>query len=285
MRGEIIGLHTIRYVVTYRSQEEIRYCRLQSNVEIKPSLKMNTRIDYSLKEIDESVLQIVAKPALEARLTIKQISSLSGHSLRVIKELASEVYYLGVRSGQYNQILFDQDWIEPVNIREGFCWDVKNMLKKGKNSNSLDLIVSWELENNNNEVISGHHYLLDLTIIRDTRRNPISVVLLACTSKEHNFTIETLCQVPVKVCFKNISENTLASVYLQAVQDDESGQGFMWVGTTSKRVLDMKPGDISELNLLASFQNPGCYNLNKFSLKVDEIQKEIPKHLHQILIS
>jgi hypothetical protein len=109
MRGANIGFHTVRFVVTYKSQEKLRYYRLQATLEVKPSLKISTRYDLSLKEIDEAILQLAIRPALEARLTIKQISSLSSHNLRILKDIASEVYFITVKNGPQNQILFDQD--------------------------------------------------------------------------------------------------------------------------------------------------------------------------------
>jgi hypothetical protein len=202
MRGETIGIHTIRFVVTYQSQEEKRYCRLQSSVEIKPSLKITTRYDISLKSINESILQLYIKPALQAKLSIKQISSLSLHSLRLIKELASEVYYIGVQNGGHNSIQFDQEWLEPTDIRAGFCWDIKNMLKKGDN-NDLDLIISWELEINGT-VLTGHHYLLDLKIQRDPKKFSFNMALSAPIALKHDFKVEPICKVPVKVCIKNL---------------------------------------------------------------------------------
>ena len=283
MRGERIGSHTVRFVVAYQSETELRYCRLQSTLEVKPSLKLSTRFDYSLKEINESVLSLVVRPAIQARLVIKQISSLSNHGLRLIKDLASEVYYIGVQQGSPNQINFDEEWLEQINIRAGFCWDLKSMLKQREDPLTLDLILSWELESNG-EVVSGHHYLLDLQVLRDKKKNPVHAVVLAPTLVQHEFSKETLCQVPVKISFKNISGEVLNTVLMQAVQEEE-GQGLVWVGNTSKKVHGMAPGSIEELELFASFQNPGCYNLNKFSIKVDEVPKDLPKHLHQILIS
>ena len=115
MRGERIGSHTVRLVVVYQSATELRYCRLQSTLEVRSSFKLSTRFDYSLKEISESVLSLVVRPAMQARLTVKQISSLSNHSLRLIKDIASEVYYIGVQQGPPNQINFDGEWLEQVN--------------------------------------------------------------------------------------------------------------------------------------------------------------------------
>ena len=281
MRGERIGSHTVRLVVVYQSATELRYCRLQSTLEVRSSLKLSTRFDYSLKEISESVLSLVVRPAMQARLTVKQISSLSNHSLRLIKDIASEVYYIGVQQGPPNQINFDGEWLEQVNTE--FCWDLKNMLKQRVDPLALDLILSWELENNE-EIVSGHHYLLDLQVPRDKKKNPIHAVVLAPTLVQHDFSKDILCQVSVKISFKNISGEALNTVFVQAVQD-EDGQSLVWVGNTSKKVHGMAPGSTEELQLFASFQSPGCYNLNKFSIKVDEVVKDLPKHLHQILIS
>ena len=88
----------------------------------------------------------------------------------------------------------------------------------------------------------------------------------------------------LRLVSKILVEKCLNTVLMQAVQEEE-GQGLVWVGNTSKKVHGMAPGSIEELELFASFQSPGCYNLNKFSIKVDEVLKDLPKHLHQILIS
>lgn len=282
MRGERIGLHTIRLVLTYTSASETRYSRLQFTLEVKPSLKISSNFDFSLKEIDESVLSLVIRPAMQARLTIKQISSLSGHNLRLIKDIASEVYYIGVKKGLHNEISFDGDWVEQVDIRAGFCWDVKNILKQSSSEAALDLLLSWELESQD-ETVNGHHYLLDLQVPCDKKKKPLQVVLLAPTSVQHDFLAKNICQIPVKFSVKNISEEILAAVFIQALQEEE--KGLVWVGNTSKKILNMVPGTIVDLDLFANFQHPGCYNLNRFSLKVDEIVKDLPRHLHQILIS
>jgi tetratricopeptide (TPR) repeat protein len=282
IRGETIGSHTVKFLVTYKSQDELRYYRLQMPLEITSSLKVHTRYDYSLKEIDESIIQLVIKPGFEARLSVKQIASLSDHKIRIIKDIASEVYYIGVKQGQQSSIKFDEDWVETIDTKSEFSKDVKNMLKQAGNSNSLDLIISWELEFNES-IVTGYHYLLDLKISKDTKKKPLHMVLLAPTALSHDFGLESLCQVPVEVVLKNISDSNV-NFFIQALQDDEF-PCLTWVGTTSKRVSNFRPGDVMHLNLLASFQYPGCYNLNKFSLKIDDTIKDLPSHLHQILIS
>jgi hypothetical protein len=71
---------------------------------------------------------------------------------------------------------------------------------------------------------------------------------------------------------------------LQAIQDEEPGN-FTWVGCTSRYFDNFAPGDVIYMDVWADFQFPGCYNLNKFLLKVNDNAKDLPKHLHQILIS
>jgi len=77
-------------------------------------------------------------------LPLKQLSSLTNHSLRIIKTLGNEIFYLAVKPGDEAQnIIFEQDWLEPVDVKSGFCWEVKEALKKFTNSDpGLDLLIS-----------------------------------------------------------------------------------------------------------------------------------------------
>ena len=156
------------------------------------------------------------------------------------------------------------------------------MLKQSKSPKALDLIVSWELETADG-VVTGHHYLLDLSINRDTKNNPLHMVLLAPSVVKHDFSLSNLCQVPVKINLKNVSDEKITFV-IQAVSDTGS-LCFNWVGSTSIKVEALEPDCFVTLSLVASFLTPGCYNLNRFSLKINEVNKDLPRHLHQILIS
>jgi hypothetical protein len=156
------------------------------------------------------------------------------------------------------------------------------MLKK-TNSNELDLIVSWELEINET-VLTGHHYLLDLKIKNNIDKFPYSMTLSAPTALKHDFKANPICKAPVKICVKNLSQEGGKNVLLEAQQNVEP-EGFIWVGCTTRTFDTLPPVETIEMEVWASFQLPGCYNLNKFSLKVNDQDKELPNHLHQILIS
>lgn len=110
MRGEYIGFHTLKILVSYTSQGVLRLGRIQTTFEVKSSLKIQTRYETSLKDPNENVLQLNIQPTFDSKLILKQISSLTNHSLRIIKSLENEIFYFGVTSGDSNlNIIFDQD--------------------------------------------------------------------------------------------------------------------------------------------------------------------------------
>ena len=290
-RGEKIGAHLLRLLATYTSSDQKRYIRFQHSIEVRPSLKIQTRLDYSLKNIEESILHLVARPAVASRLELKNITSLTSHSLRLVKNLANEVYYVAVQS-LFSSIEADQsknfellsqaqmiNFVDSdLNADHKFIDEVKTTLRAEAGS-GLDLIVHWELETD--RLASGFHYLLNLT--EKDQTSPIRVTLTAPCDVSHDFLSSTLCQVPVKLSVKNVSNTTFESLSLTAVQDEEF-KDFTWVGSTCKKLNCVKTGETVVLELNASFNRTGSFDLNRFVIRINDSIAEVPRPLQQILI-
>jgi hypothetical protein len=276
IRGEKIGFHLLRFLATYSSLDQKRFARFQHSLEVRPSLRVTTRLDYSVKDIHESILHLVVRPAIESRLELKQVTPLTGHSLRLIKDIANEVYYFGVSPGDGHPVNFSSSNLDEDRT---FINEVKSVLRSDT-SIGLDLLIHWELETD--RLVSGYHFLLDLT----TRElaYPIRVTLKSASDIRHDFNKSTLCQVPVTFCVKNVSGNSFDSLSLTAVQDEDF-KDFTWVGSTSEKSSMVSTGQTVTLHLLASFSRPGCYDLNRFVVRINDSITDIPRPLQQILIS
>lgn len=278
MRGEKIGTHLVRFVSTYMSAGQKRFLRIQNSLEIRSAVKITTRCEYSLKNIDESILQVVIKPSLDSQLEIKQVTPLTPHSMRLIKNIANEVYYIGVKPGEPVSVYFND--FQSNNLDPAFVESIKSALKTDK-SPQLDFIVYWELQILD-KVISGFHCLLSVSV--NNRKSSIRTTLLAPSDVKHDFSVDHLCQVPVTLSVKNISNAQFDNLSIIAIQDEEF-KDFTWVGSTNVKSAMIKPNDTLQLNLLASFSRPGSFDLNKFVVRVNDSLIETPRFLQQILIS
>ena len=279
-RGEKLGTHLFRLLATYTSSERKRFIRFQHSIEIRPSLKIQTRLDYSLKNINESILHLVARPAVESRLEIKKIVSLTKHSLRLVKNIANEVYYVAVQSlpdnSEQDQAISFAGSINNEDLK--FIDEVKSTLSCQTGS-GLDLIVHWELETD--RLVTGFHYLLNLTVKDQT--SPIRVALTAPCDISHNFLSSTLCLVPVKLSVKNVSSETFESLSLAAVQDEEF-KDFIWVGSICQKLNHVAPGQSADLELKASFYKSGSFDLNRFVIRINDSIVDFLRPIQLILI-
>ena len=286
-RGEKLGTHLFRLLATYKSSDQKRFLRFQHSLEIRPSVKIQTRLDYSLKSVNESILHLVARPALQSRLEIKKIVSLTNHNLRLIKNIANEVYYVAVQSlsPEPSSPLNKSEQLQTISFSDSiknedstFIEDVKSSLS-GQTSSGLDLIIHWELETD--RLVTGFHYLLNLAVKDQT--SPIRVTLTAPCDISHDFLSTTLCQVPVKLSVKNVSSETFESLSLTAVQDEEF-KDFVWVGSTCRKVNHVAPGESADLELKASFFKTGSFDLNRFVIRINDSIADVSRPLQLILI-
>ena len=278
IRGEKIGSHLVRFVSTYLSAGQKRFLRLQYALEVKPAVNISTRCEYSLKNIDESILQVVIKPAIESRLEVKQVTPLTEHSMRLIKNIASEVYYIGIQPGEPCSVLFGES--QSSNLDPEFVKSIKSILKTNT-SPQLDFIIYWELEIAE-KLVSGFHFLLSVSV--NTSKSNIRTTLSAPSDLKHDFSTNHLCQVPVTLSVKNITSSQFSNLSINAIQDEDF-KDFTWVGSTSIKSSTVKPNETVHLRLLASFSKPGSFDLNKFVVRVNDSMTEIPRFLQQILIS
>ena len=290
VRGEFVGLHTIKFVLVYYSQKELRYTRLQATLKVLKSLSVVTDLNSSLKEVHSKVLQVTVKKALEGELKVLQISTLTLHSLKKIEEIKNQVFYLGVEEGPENpDILMGEE----TPVRQGFCLNVKNSLKAlhAFQSDPLDLVVFWELECSGQKV-KGCHYLLNLQV--KSSELPVHMIINAPSKVQHDFQIYPSLKVPVCLHLRNELEEKITFRFDALDTDEPLFEGeenysphFSWRGMSSTAVKDLDAGTVKQVYLEAVFSEPGTYNLNRFSFTFskENFIKQVFSYQHPITIN
>ncbi len=64
---------------------------------------------------------------------------------------------------------------------------------------------------------------------------------------------------------------------MQAVHHTVLRSRYLWQGCTKKRVEKLPPGEDLAFNLVATFFEPGEYNLNRFRFTVDQGTNKKPR--------
>lgn len=292
IRAEGQGIYPLRFVVIYKSGEEIRFVRMQKELNILPAVKIVSRYDPSLTNIQEDVLQINVLSYLPGTLKLNQLSTISNHSLRVIDQLVGTVFYLGITQGTSHQDLcIDTSLIIPSDVREGFIKKVCEELRKGRVG--VDLVLCWE-NDIDGRIIRGYNYILGLKLHTPKDKLPIQMTIHSPSNVSVNFDETPLASVPIKVRLKNL-RSTALTFLIEALDSDaliEERENpnppyFTWSGSTAHKVENLDSESIEELTFNACFHSSGCYNLNRFCFTLLEEKpiKYIIFYQHYILIN
>lgn len=292
IRAEGQGVYPLRFVVIYNSGEEVRFVRLQKELNIQSAVKIVSRYDPSLKNIEEDVLQINVISCLPGTLKLNQLSALSNHSLRLIDSLSGTVFYLGITKGTSSQDLcIDQSILLPSEVREGFIKKVSEELRKGRVG--VDLVLCWE-NDIDGRIIRGYNYILGLKLHTPKDKLPIQMTIHSPSNVSVNFESNPLATVPIKIKLKNLRSSPLTflidaldSDSLIEERENPNPPYFTWSGSTSHKVENLPGDSIEELTFNACFHSSGCYNLNRFCFTLLEEKpiKYIIFYQHYILIN
>ena len=178
---------------------------------------------------------------------------------------------------------------------------------KVKESCFIMVAALWSLEIKGRNV-HGFKLVLISSKDKNCRREdtlPLQIVHEAPTTIEHNFDIESLCKVTLKLYIKNISYEPINFRFEgtrgHSDQSDRS-LNFLWEGSAIKNFSHIAPQGHCEISLKACMLSSGIYNLNRFMFTFFEepntrrsldpsgfipqnaIAKTYPLELEQILV-
>ncbi|EGC33425.1 hypothetical protein DICPUDRAFT_36746 [Dictyostelium purpureum] len=183
--------------------------------------------------------------------------------------------------------------------------------------NQIDLLIYWECNNNNRmgvlnspniSFLPTHYSDSSLsmpwgswknttspsgkTIAYPSLKLPLRYKIKSQHSIKHNFENDRFCTVPLKLSLSNCSFVHPLQLSIETLlphenidQTTHSTSQYFWTGAT-KYNIELKPQEITDLQLHCCFTKFGVYNINRFKINVklsNEIHKEIYSTIQHLI--
>jgi tetratricopeptide (TPR) repeat protein len=281
VRGNIIGRHLVKILVVYTSASSKFLEKAEFAIEVKPSIKVVHKFGPSLRCIEENILCLSVYKEFAGKFVVKQLSSMTAHSLRLIQKLAGDRYFFAVKSGEATDLTLEDDLIsDEFNVRNSFIVDMLKESPRVAKERPVDLVMLWEgvLEGS---VVKGVHFLTNLAFsVNAVDKLPLHTTFEAPNELSHDFAKSSLCTVPISIQIKNLQSQPIDFKVEACDNDSPVSEAetplpphFFWKGVKQSKVAGLE-SNVSTMQasvtmqLSACFLEPGTYNLSRFKFTV-----------------
>lgn len=281
VRGDIIGRHCVRVLVCYTSCLNKLVEGLELPLEVRPSIRVVHKYGPSLRCIEENMLCLSVYKELAGKVLIKQLSSLTPHSLRLIQKFAGDRYFFAVKGGEPTDLSMEDSLItDEFDVRHSFIVDMLKASPRVIRENPVDLVLLWESTHDGVD-IKGVHFLPSLSFsVNSVDKLPLHLTLEAPNSFNHDFTTASLCTFPVVVKIKNLQSKAL-DFKIEACDNDcpisekenPLPPHFFWRGIKQTKFSGLE-SNVSPrqafvtMQLSACFLAQGTYDLSRFKITI-----------------
>ena len=147
----VYGITLLRFVVQYTVEDEVKYARIQGNINIKRSLDIHTNVELSQRDINRVILSLRVDNYIEGSLQLVQLSSFTKFGIGLLKRISNDILYFELNPQIEKDVLLTED------LLSGEVADVTNFSPSDDQSD-ISLILLWSIDTGTRRIF-GYHYI------------------------------------------------------------------------------------------------------------------------------